>query len=538
MINSDEPNRRFELNDRLLRSPSGAVGFASSMCRPAIRVCLLLLSTVSALAQQSISVTPPEFYSGMNTFTFTAHYGLSKIQWELDGSWQDILAGTRSDGLRVITGPVFTECAHQATVRILVDDLSIAQPLRFRVIDCNDNVRYAEVRTSSPWRVWREDMGTVEVGETVCHTFEVRTGAGSFVILRIASPSREFGIRFTNPAPPVRVFGTYTYDVCFTGRRPGLVRMPILVYLRRPYPSGGVTSFIVADTAYVMVRPPERGAEREPELARGPIEPPSIPQLREDTPRVVLPPPMRDVKLAEGREMPVSVTRPAARLREQPTPPAPAPLEVPITDPTTFRTIAMPTARSPEKGEFFAGNVLLGGWMVGYGLTDRLSLLGAAAYVPPAIDYLADVSAGVKYEVYREGITRVAVGLQLNASESDESRIVLAAPYAVASLGDDDHRASMLIGYSGRRHFTFDHTQFNRSAFIAGVGGDYRIAYHWKLAAEGYLLQDSDYQPIVLTARYFDRTFAIDAGLGINPSLIGEGSGVGVFPVVTAIVVW
>ena len=196
----------------------------------------------------------------------------------------------------------------------------------------------------------------------------------------------------------------------------------------------------------------------------------------------------------------------------------------------------MPTARSIEEGKGFVASYDLAAVVAGYGLTDRITLLGGALYVPPGIGKALDLTAGGRYEFYREGVIRSAAGVQFNYSSTDSSDITLAAPYLVTSIGDDDSRATLLVGYSLRRHKPVNGDGFDRQALVLGVGGDYRIAHNWKIAAEGYLLQDSDYQPIIVTARYFTERFALDIGLGINPQLLeGNIDGLGILPVVSGV---
>ena len=218
------------------------------------------------------------------------------------------------------------------------------------------------------------------------------------------------------------------------------------------------------------------------------------------------------------------------------------PIDVPVSvieelsDPTTFRTVLMPTARSIGEGRSFVASYDVAAVVAGYGLTDRITLLGGVLYVPPSISYALDLTAGGRYEFYTDGVIRSAAGVQFNYSQSDSSGITLAAPYVVTSLGDDDQRASLLVGYSFRRHKPVGRGTFDRQAVILGVGGDYRIGHHWKIAAEGYLIQDSDYQPIVATMRYFGESFALDFGLGINPRLLqGNVNGLGIAPVLSGV---
>jgi hypothetical protein len=217
------------------------------------------------------------------------------------------------------------------------------------------------------------------------------------------------------------------------------------------------------------------------------------------------------------------------------------PVEAPLVDPTTHRVVVMPTARSVDSGKVFVANYDVAGFLFGFGLSDRLTLLGGFAYVPSFISYNLVATAGGRYEILRQDYLRMAIGAQFNYSRSDASSIVLGAPYLVTSIGDDDQRASLALGYSWRHHTPADSTidPFNRQAAIVAIGGDYRVARHWKVAAEAYLLEEANYQPLIATLRYFDDHFAIDAGLAIDLAISGpKRDGVGVAPVVSIMWVW
>jgi hypothetical protein len=126
------------------------------------------------------------------------------------------------------------------------------------------------------------------------------------------------------------------------------------------------------------------------------------------------------------------------------TPIAVEPLPKFLTDPTTFRVLLMPSAKSPGEGTIFLANYDIAGWVLGYGLTDRLSLLGGFMFVPGVIDYNLVASAGAKYEFLRDGYLRMAAGAQVSFSQTEISTITISSPYVVASLCNDDQRANLL----------------------------------------------------------------------------------------------
>jgi hypothetical protein len=455
--------------------------------------------------------------------------------------------------LRVTAGPSINRCARRATFTVYVSDISRNVGLRLRITDCDDDDDEIDLVLDQPWNVYFEDFGKMTLGESRCHQFTVEPRGNSYIIDSIVSPSALFTIRYTARRPPVRVYDVYHYDVCFKATRAGVTTRPILVYLHRNQPAGGYSNFIVADTAYVDVRVPAgppaapkpvlpkpvpKPVPRKPVLVA--VPPPVIiqkPVPKPDTAVVVRRPDIARVGLREFHFDPVMppAEQPAAVRSE----PAPA-LLLPefLSDPTPFRTILLPTARSIGQGKGFVASYDLAGWLLGYGLTDRLSLLGGFLYVPRFISNTLAVTAGAKYEFHNEEPFRLAAGMQFNFSRTDLSSISLASPYLVGSVGDDDQRASLTLGYSWRHHEQADGETFGRRAAIVGIGGDYRIGFHWKLAAEAALLESSDLQPLIVTARYFSDSFTIDFGVGANLNPSREVTGLRVGPIVNAIWVW
>ncbi|MBS1911748.1 MAG: hypothetical protein JST22_07165 [Bacteroidetes bacterium] len=519
---------------------------------------LWLIAAATALLAQA-DVYPPVLYSGNNALTITCPDGIRQIMGFIGGRWTLMHTGLSAPYVKVTSAPMFGDCATRVKMSIFIMKANPAELFRLRIVTCDGDIQYFDFNASERWDVFHEQFGTVQLGATACHTFRVDTRGTTIVIDSVASPSPLFKIRYFNGHPPLRVTSgsSYLYDVCFRPARIGFVKMPILVYLRRRYPAGGFTNFIVADTAYVNVVQPNTPLARvdappapqrprqltalppliihRPKPRPKPVPPPAAPHV--DTPHVAGPPPQ--ITSVGYRTIPMAVDPPAPA-------PGTAPPAVPVvedevlTDPTTHRVVLMPTARSVNAGRFFVANYELGGWLAGYGAGDRLTLLAGGAYVPPAISYNLVATAGARYELLREGTLRGALGVQGSLSRTDISSITLAAPYAVASIGDDDQRASIVLGYTWRHHTPRDGTPaFDRNAALLAAGGDYRFAEHWKVAAEAYLLESADYQPLVATVRYFGRNFAVDAGLGINMGLNGAGSGtLRAAPVVTATWVW
>ncbi|MBC8145552.1 MAG: hypothetical protein H7X80_08190 [bacterium] len=408
-------------------------------------------------------------------------------------------------------------------------------------------------------------MGSTKIGETICTQFSVRSsGTGAIVVDRVVAPTGNFELRFTGKKPPVYIasFRAYRYQVCFRATRAGNFTMPIHVYIRRAQPAGGFTSFIVADTAYVnVVTPPKPPLPRviasntpprpvPPRPRPKPARPTPRPDLRLAPRPIVIPPPpprIPDVASASTRVvarvvMPVETeSMRAHEAIEQ------IVFEPDVVDPTTFRNVLLPTARSIGDGRAFIASYDVAGVLAGYGLTDRLSVIAGGMYVPGFIGSpIVDVTAGAKYEFVREDYVRVAGGFQFNQSITDSSSIAVAAPYAVASIGDDDSRASVALSYAARRHTPESGAPFTREALVLAAGGDVRIARNWKVAAEGFVIEGIDQQAdesrggtsdvwgTTATVRYFGDQFALDAGALIT----GSRGTIGVAPVVSFVWVW
>ncbi|MCC7437548.1 MAG: hypothetical protein IT211_03535 [Armatimonadetes bacterium] len=484
---------------------------------------LLLLATIWAGAAEQtsaqISIYPTVFYTGLNVLTIRAPRGVMKVERRQAGVWGPFVTGQESRDLRIITSPIFARCATTAQFIAQVKTVSRSVSLHLRVTDCSGRTEELVIATEYEWRISREDFGHVQPGQIACREFHVITENRAFVVDSIVSPSPLFTIKFLQRKPPVTLPEdfTYRYQVCFKSHRPGLHKVPMLVYLRRDQPAGGFSNYIVADTAYVRVaaptvlpptppRPIPPRPRPRPQPRPTPIKPPDTPAVRlaVATPAPQLQPP-EPLAIAERKN---SITPPQSLAT-----PGLAPV---IVDPAAHRLILGPTGRSIEEGEGFVANYDGAGWLAGYAPVDRLTLLAGALYVPSFINYSLTASAGGRYEVIRSGVVRGAIGVQGQYSESDISAIVAASPYLSFSVGDDDSRATLSVAYSWRHHTPNYEAPFDRSALIFGGGMDYRIGRNWKGVAEGYWLQDSDYLPLGIALRWFNNRFAVDVGLNLN----------------------
>jgi hypothetical protein len=231
-----------------------------------------------------------------------------------------------------------------------------------------------------------------------------------------------------------------------------------------------------------------------------------------------------------------------------------------VTDPTTFRSVAVPNAIIPKRGRVVAGSYDLLGLMAGYAPTDNVMLLAAGA--PPTPDDWGGVhnemfgaySVGVKGGLEIVDRLNVALGFQWGTSfydrestpEDVESKIGISVPYAAVSYGDDDSRVSATLGYGFKHHRRYDPTklftveEFDREVMIGALGGDYRLGEHWKIAGEIATMETLGVVPIIATGRYFTNSFAIDAGVAFLGITTGDGQApkIPVVPVVSALFVF
>ena len=199
----------------------------------------------------------------------------------------------------------------------------------------------------------------------------------------------------------------------------------------------------------------------------------------------------------------------------------------PITDPTTFRSIMLPTAVIPEEGTITTGVYDVVGLAATYSVTDFLAVQAGGVIPIPTrwfgVDSNATVSgvwslgARVGFEVAEDVI--VGGGYQtgqsyydLDRTEGLDSKITFHGLWATGGYGDDDSRLNAYLGYALKDHNTIDQGSFSADAFIYGLAYDYRIAHQWKLSSEVVFMRSMEFVPITITARYFRETDAFEIG--------------------------
>lgn len=224
-------------------------------------------------------------------------------------------------------------------------------------------------------------------------------------------------------------------------------------------------------------------------------------------------------------------------------------------DPTTFRSIMLPSAVIPEAGTITTGVYDVVGLSASYSVTDHVAVqIGGMLPVSSAwlgatgldATMSAAWSAGAKvgYRVAEQWIA--GGGYQFGQSYYNQeptvgldSKISFHALWATAGYGTEDSRLNMYLGYAFKHHTTLVDGQFNADATIAGLAYDYRFDTNWKLCAETIFMRTMAYIPITMVARYFRETDAFEVGftfVGIRTDK--QSTGWPVFPLVTWVKRW
>jgi hypothetical protein len=444
----------------------------------------LALPSGSARAQVTdtakVYVWPPEIYPGANELTINSTNGLQEIE----------SSNLQAENMTIEGDGKLSSCPTVQKILVFVHSASLADSLTVLITDCAGKRFFARfgIRT---WRLDHIHFGRLEEGAIRCQEFHISLdafglGRGADVILdSITSPDPQVSFQFPTELP-IRITGgtIYRYNACYTADDAGSFTFPVITWIRRTYPSAGMTSYAVADTGTVFV------------------------------------------------------------------------VEAPVTDPTTFRSVAVPNAVIPPKGRFIAGSYDLLGLLAGYSITDNVQILAGGALPLPDDwggihgEMFGAYSIGAKAGLaFAEG-WNAAVGYQWARSIYDqeptpltESTITMSVPWGAISYGDDDSRISATFGYAFKHHnrplATFDQ-EFDREAGIIAIGGDYRFAHKWKFAGEIVSMQTLGVIPIVATMRYFTNTYALDFGfafVGIETES-GAAPGIPLAPVVSAVMVF
>ncbi len=472
----------------------------------------------------NVYVHPQVLYPGDNILTISSANGLSSI------------TSTHTANVEVLDDGVVDGCAKTHRIRVKVNTATDDVQLNLRVRDCKGNIRVQQLQEHTRWNLDIMRFPDVEIGDTVCMPFQIRMNRGMVVtrdtiidgqrttqMMTVPNPGggaildsvsipegMNLYLRFPFP-PPVTIpsVSTYRYQVCFSANDTGFYKFPVTTWMRREYPVDELTTYPVADTGIVRVVPHRKTLD--------PIA------AKPDT---------------VGKDNPE--------------------LEDTVTDPTIFRSIGIPNAMIPQKGQFYIGSYDVLGAVAGYAITDEVMLLGGGALPTPDdwagvnSEMFGAFSIGVKIGTELFDKFNIAAGYQYGQSIFDEeatpdevdSRITVHAPYGAISYGTDDNRISATFGYAFKRHSTWivggpfgleDFREvFDRNATLLALGGDFRFAKHWKVAAEVAAMETVDVIPAIMSIRYFTNSFAIDLGAAYA-GIVVEGAEPPAFPVLPVV---
>lgn len=395
-----------------------------------------------------------------------------------------------ASGRTTVSVPTIGRCPTQVTVNATVNNAYSNEKVVLTVFDCGGGITTLTLLQEN-WDIRHERTGMVEIGRDTCLRCVVDPRGGEpKVVDSITVDDPRLSVKVPYGAPPWRApsSGEFQYSICFKPDAVGQIERTIRLYIRREQPNGGLTNYVIEKPiSAIGVAPPERPA-------------------------------------LTGREPLI-------------------PEEPPLVDPTTFRSIIVPTAETIEQGTWYAGTYDVVGLTAGYGVTRNLTVTGFGAWVPPGIAKLAAGGLLAKYRLIDTGLVQLAAGGAVGISSTEQSDISVAAPFLVASLGDRRNRISVAAGYAFKHHKQPGY-EFDTNATIVAVGGDVTIARGWKIAAETYYIESSGLAPLVLTGRWFTSSFALDFGFGIDlgggndittSGLSGEIRNVRLAPVLSAI---
>ncbi|MCX6139721.1 MAG: hypothetical protein NTX15_02635 [Candidatus Kapabacteria bacterium] len=218
-----------------------------------------------------------------------------------------------------------------------------------------------------------------------------------------------------------------------------------------------------------------------------------------------------------------------------------------MSDPTTFRSILLPTAVIPPAGTFVTGVYDVLGFTAGYSITDNVMATAGGVLPLPnrwfgASGYDASWSAawslGAKAGFHLLKDLIIGGGYQFgqsyydqDVSEKLESKITFNAIWANAGWGTDDSRLNVYVGYAFKYHETAYVGSYSADATIVGAAYDYRIGYNWKLCSEVVFMRTMTFVPITLTARYFDPVQAFEFGFTVT-GIPASGAAASAWPII------
>jgi hypothetical protein len=224
----------------------------------------------------------------------------------------------------------------------------------------------------------------------------------------------------------------------------------------------------------------------------------------------------------------VRVNVPLASLvlwRDAATEPAPIVL---TRDPSDSRLFLAHTARAVPRGKGYVLDYLVFFPVVGYGLTDRLSLAGGMSLVPGSPDQLFYVAP--KFNLFDSPSASVAAGvLYLRIVGFIPASGYAGMGYGVATVGNARSSVTALVG------FPFASSGWEQRPLIV-LGGETRVSQRVKLLLEGWRVPGSNTVPAVGGVRLIGTRVSWDFGLLF---LLGsETTGSGFLPWVDFVIHW
>jgi len=176
-------------------------------------------------------------------------------------------------------------------------------------------------------------------------------------------------------------------------------------------------------------------------------------------------------------------------------------------DPNVSRLFFAPTARTLPAGDGYFGDYYLFFPVVGYGVTDRVTLSGGMSLIPGVSlgDQLYFIAP--KVGLVRTPSLALAVGALYGGAALASEGVSGGVAFAVGTAGSEDHAITLGLGWP------FVVGSGGTTNPWAMLGGETRLSDRTKLLAEVWKLPAADELPGVFGLRFFGERLAVDFGL-------------------------
>lgn len=250
-----------KINPRLLTSSDQPFtlsmrGIVLTLLSPLL--LLLLGATIDATAQRVSQIYPTVLYPGDNVLSVKASEGIQNVR-------VTPMNRGNSDAITIAGDGPREGCERSTSFDVNLSSASSWAGLLVEVEKCDGSVDRHHLTVSTHWILETVLFPDVRAGESICRPFRVRLGYGmirgaergsGIVVESVTSPDDRISFEFPSSFPiTVRSGSTLRYNACFTADEPGVYKIPVIVSVRRDQPSGGYTTYPVADTAVVRVLP-------------------------------------------------------------------------------------------------------------------------------------------------------------------------------------------------------------------------------------------------------------------------------------------